>query len=147
VVGKGPIQVRFFEDERAGDRSGGGEICLTDDLRQLAGSVQGGGFADNVVARWQLGRPPGSSTAPGGGVAVPADAAQDLLFVEQDRHIRWTSLPRVRGALNGYQHGRCRAEMPVAATEVDHFFPWMLKQRGLRMPVTAAPPVPAEASA
>jgi hypothetical protein len=47
--------------------------------------------------------------------------------------IRRTSLTRVRGALNGYQKGRCfycRAETALAATDVDHFFPWVLKERG-----------------
>ena len=71
--------------------------------------------------------------AAGRGSSV-ADAAQDLLFVEADRRIRRTGLARVRSALNGYQRGRCfycRTEVPIAATDVDHFFPWVLKERGL----------------
>jgi hypothetical protein len=38
-------------------------------------------------AAWQL-------NLPRAGIAVQADAAQDLLFVEQDRRIRRTSLTR-----------------------------------------------------
>jgi hypothetical protein len=133
VVGSGPVPVRFFEDERGGNRGGGGVIRLTDDLRRLAGSVQGGGLAEEAEARWRLVETAWQLDLPRAGVAVQADAAQDLLFVEQDRRIRRTSLSRVRGALNGYQRGRCfycAAEVPLAAADVDHFFPWMLKKRG-----------------
>lgn len=134
VVGSGPVPVRFFEDERVGNRGGGGAIRLTDDLRQLAGSLQGEGLADEAEARWRLVETAWQLDLPRAGVAVQADAARDLLFVEaEQRRIRRTGLTRVRGALNGYQRGRCfycRAETPLAATDVDHFFPWVLKERG-----------------
>nr|WP_272874907.1 HNH endonuclease [Roseomonas marmotae] len=35
--------------------------------------------------------------------------------------------------MNGYQRGHCfycRAETPLAEADVDHFFPWVLKERG-----------------
>jgi hypothetical protein len=133
VVGSGPVPVRFFEDERQGNRGGGGAIRLTDDLRRLSTSVQGASLADEAEARWRLVETAWQLDLPRAGVAVQADAAQDLLFVEADRCIRRTSLTRVRGALNGYQLGRCfycRAEVPLAAADVDHFFPWVLKERG-----------------
>lgn len=134
VVGSGPVPVRFFHDERGGNRGGAGAIRLTDDLRRLANSVQGGGLADEAEARWRLVETAWQLELPRAGVAVQADAAQDLLFVEAaERRIRRTALTRVRGALNGYQRGRCfycRAETPLAATDVDHFFPWVLKERG-----------------
>ena len=133
VVGSGPVPISFFEDERKGGQSGGGAIRLTDDLRRLVGSVQGAALADEAEARWRLVETAWHLDLPRAGVAVQADAAGDLLFVEQDRRIRRTSLTRVRGALNGYQRGRCfycRAEMPLAAADIDHFFPWVLKERG-----------------
>ena len=133
VVGSGPVPIRFFEDERKGDRGGAGAIRLTDDLRRLASSLQGGGLADEAEARWRLVETAWHLDLPRAGIAVQADAAQDLLFVEADRRIRRTNLTRVRGALNGYQRGccfYCRAEVPLAATDVDHFFPWILKERG-----------------
>lgn len=134
VVGSGPVPVRFFEDERGGNRGGGGAIRLTDELRRLAGSLQGGGLADEAEARWRLVETAWQLDLPRAGIAVQADAAQDLLFVEAEgRRIRRTGLTRVRGALNGYQRGRCfycRAETPLGATDVDHFFPWVLKERG-----------------
>jgi HNH endonuclease len=132
VVGSGPVPLRFFEDERAGSH-GGGAIRLTEDLRRLAGSMQGQGLAEEAEARWRLMEAAWQLDLPRAGIAVQADVSQDLLFVEQDRRIRRTSLTRVRGALNGYQRGRCfycRAETPLAATDVDHFFPWVLKERG-----------------
>jgi hypothetical protein len=133
IVGSGPVPVHFFHDERGGNRGGGGAIRLTDDLRRLAGSLQGGGLADEAEARWRLVETAWQLDLPRAGVAVQADAAQDLLFLKADGRIRRTSLTRVRGALNGYQKGRCFyccAETPLAATDVDHFFPWVLKERG-----------------
>lgn len=134
VVGSGPVPIRFFHDERGGNRGGAGAIRLTDDLRRLAGSLQGGGLADEAEARWRLVETAWQLELPRAGVAVQADAAQDLLFVDAaERRIRRTALTRVRGALNGYQRGRCfycRAETPLAASDVDHFFPWVLKERG-----------------
>jgi hypothetical protein len=101
VVGSGPIGVRFFEDERKGDHGGRGAIRLTDDLRRLAGSLQGGGLADEAEARWRLVETAWQLDLPRAGVAVQADAARDLLFLEAGGRVRRTSLTRVRGALNG----------------------------------------------
>lgn len=130
VVGAGPIPVRFFEDERTSGRSGGGAIRLTDDLRRLAGSIQGANLADEAEARWRLVETAWSLNLPRAGIAVQADTEQNLLFVERVRRVNLTG---VRAALNGYQRGRCfycRAEMALSATDVDHFFPWVLKERG-----------------
>lgn len=132
VVGSGPVPMRFFEDERNGGR-GGGAIRLTDNLRKLTESLQGGGLADEAEARWRLVETAWHLDLPRAGIAVQVDAAQDLLYLPADHRIRRTSLTRVRGALNGYQRGRCfycRVEVPLASTEVDHFFPWVLKERG-----------------
>lgn len=133
VVGSGPVAVRFFVDERKGSSEGAGAIRLTDDLRRLTQSLQGGGLAEEAEARWRLVETAWQLDLPRAGVAVQADAAQDLLFLKADGRIRRTNLTRVRGALNGYQKGRCfycRTETPLAATDVDHFFPWVLKERG-----------------
>jgi hypothetical protein len=139
VVGSRPVPVRFFADERSGAR-GGGAIRITDDLRRLAGSIQGPGLAEETEARWRLVEMAWQLDLPRAGIEVQADAARDLLFVEQDQRIRRTGLTRVRGALNGYQRGRCfycRAETPLAVTDVDHFFPWVLKERGAMLDADA----------
>jgi hypothetical protein len=133
VVGSGRVPIRFFEDERGGNRGGTGAIRLTDDLRRLASSVQGGALADEAEARWRLVETAWQHDLPRAGIAVQADAAQDLLYLPAYQRIRRTSLTRVRGALNGYQRGRCfycRGEVSLATTDVDHFFPWILKERG-----------------
>lgn len=72
---------------------------------------------------WQL-------ELPRAGVAVQADATTEMLFVQRACRVDLTG---VRAALNGYQRGRCfycRAETPLAAADVDHFFQWVLKERG-----------------
>jgi hypothetical protein len=56
---------------------------------------------------------------------------QNLLFVERIRRVNLTS---VRPALNGYQRGRCfycAEAVSLAQVDVDHFFPWVLKERGV----------------
>lgn len=129
VVGSGPVPIRFFQDERR-SASDGGAIRLTDDLRRLVATVQGEGLVDEAEARWRLVETAWALDLPRAGVAVQVDVTQSLLFVERVRRVNLTS---VRGALNGYQRGRCfycEAETTLAATDVDHFFPWILKARG-----------------
>jgi hypothetical protein len=109
---------------------GAAAIRLTDDLGRLAESVQGAGLADEAEARWRVVEAAWALDLPRAGFAVRADAAAGLLFVER---VRCVDLTGVRAALNGYQRGRCfycRAETPLAAADVDHFFPWVLKERG-----------------
>lgn len=133
VVGSGPVPVRFFEDKRGGNKSGSGGIRLTDDLRTLATSKQGASLVDEAEARWRLVETAWHLDLPRAGVAVQADVPHDLLFVAGKAGVRRTSLTRVRGALNGYQRGRCfycYCDVALGATEVDHFFPWLLRERG-----------------
>jgi hypothetical protein len=66
---------------------------------------------------------------PRAGIAVEADSVRNLLFVERVRRV---NLAATRPALNGYQRGRsfyCRAAMPLITADVDHFFPWILRER------------------
>ena len=77
-----------------------------DHLPRLVSSAQAGALAGEAEARWRRVDTTCQPGLPRAGVAVQAYAAQDLLFVEQDRRIRRTGLTRVRGALNGYQRGR-----------------------------------------
>jgi hypothetical protein len=72
----------------------------------------------------------GPPAIPRAGVAVEVDLAQQLLFVERIRRVNLTG---VRPALNGYQKGRCfycNDTILLANVDVDHFFPWILKERG-----------------
>ena len=126
IVGSSPVPTRFFTDERQSGRDGGA-IRLTDELRNLAGSLQGKSLSDEAEARWRLVETAWALDLPRAGLAVQADAETNMLFVERVRRVNLTG---VRAALNGYQRGRCfycRTEMPLAEAEVDHFFPWALK--------------------
>ena len=128
VVGGNPVPVRFFVDERG--TGGAPAIRLTEDLRRLSTSLQGAGLTDEAEARWRLVETAWSLNLPQAGIAVQADAEQNLLFVERVRRVNLTG---VRAALNGYQRGRCfycHVEVPLKETDVDHFFPWLLKERG-----------------
>ncbi len=127
IVGSGPVPVTFFEDER---NTKGGGIRLTEDFRRLASSVQAASLGEEAEARWRLVEMAWELDLPRAGIAVQADATQDLLFVEKHRRV---SLTKVKAALNGYQRGLCfycRAETSLHTTDVDHFFPWLLKERG-----------------
>ena len=129
IVGSGPVPVRFFADER---KTGGvSAIRLTDDLRRLATSVQGGALSAEAESRWRLVETAWQLNLPRAGVAVQADLALNLLFVER---IRRVNLTPVRPALNGYQRGKCfycQADVLLTQVDVDHFFPWVLKERGV----------------
>jgi hypothetical protein len=129
VVGPAPVPVRFFVDERNAGSSP--SIRLTDDLRRLAVSVQGGALSAEAESRWRLVETAWQLNLPRAGVAVQAALTQNLLFVERTRRVNLTG---VRSALNGYQRGRCfycAAAVSLAQVDVDHFFPWILKERGV----------------
>jgi hypothetical protein len=130
TVGGRSVPVRFFVDQRRGGGDAGG-IRLTDELRSLAASIQGGALEGEVEARRRLVEAAWALDLPRAGVAVRADLGADLLYVERARRV---DLTRVAPALNGYQHGRCfycRAEVPAGRADVDHFFPWVLRERGM----------------
>jgi hypothetical protein len=128
VVGSGPVPLRFFVDERT--IGGSPAIRLTDDLRRLAASVQGDALSAEAESRWRLVETAWQLNLPRAGVAVQADLTHNLLFVERLRRVNLTG---VRPALNGYQKGRCfycGVSVSLLHVDVDHFFPWILKDRG-----------------
>jgi len=102
IVGSGPVPVRFFMDERTSGSAPA--IRITDELRTLAASIQGGALGDEAEARWRLVETAWALELPRAGLAVQADVEQNLLFVERVRRMNLTG---VRAALNGYQRGRC----------------------------------------
>jgi hypothetical protein len=129
IVGGGEVGVKFFLDER--EASGG--IRLTDDFWKLRDLLQARSLGDEVQSRWRL-----VETAWTMGLAtrlIEADAASGNLFVSGARRVAVTSS---RGALNGYQKGRCfycfreiaLDAGPDLSPDVDHFFPWKLGQVG-----------------
>lgn len=128
VVGPAEVGSRFFVDERK-TRKG---LLLTDDLFKLREMQQAISLSKEVDARWRL-----VETAWEMGIAphlIEADSSQtDLYCISNNRRKAVTSC---RGALNGYQKGRCFycfREIVIGhegnlAPDVDHFFPWMLER-------------------
>lgn len=128
------VRVRFFTDERRGPRKG---IELTDAIQELASSDARTTLEHEVEARWRL-----VETAWEYGFArsimhVEVDLPSEMVFavpVGQRRR----SVTSVRGALNGYQKGRCfycHEAIRVAGTgpqasRVDHFLPHKLAREG-----------------
>jgi hypothetical protein len=129
VVGAGDTQKRFFIDERASNNG----IRITDEFSALMSGRHTQNLGTEVEARWNL-----VETAWAMGVAphlidIKHDAAQTMLFTF-DRTNRRNTVTSARGALNGYQKGKCfycRCDIDITTgreTEVDHFFPHVLSQ-------------------
>ena len=129
VVGPRDIQKLFFIDERASNNG----IRITDEFSALMEGTHTQNLGVEVESRWNL-----VETAWGMGVAphlidIKHDAEQSMLFTF-DRTNRRKTVTSARGALNGYQKGKCfycRREIDITTgreTEVDHFFPHVLSR-------------------
>jgi hypothetical protein len=132
VIGRGDIPQRFFMDARQGD----GGIRITDEFTALLEGQQAGNLPTEVESRWRLVETAWELGVSRSLLAIDYDPATEALFaVERSR--RRKPVTSSRGALNGYQRGRCfycGTTMTVAegqdVVDVDHFFPHMLKQHG-----------------
>ena len=120
----------FCVDER---RSAGG-LRVTDDFSRLLQSSEGNVLASEAEARWRLVETAWELGMARHSVTIHADPGVDALFVLKSK-ARRAAVTTCRSALNGYQKGRCfycyRPIVASATTDVDHFFPHVLKQLGL----------------
>ena len=127
IVGSGEVDKRFFIDERKPNNG----IRITDEFSALVSQVRTDNLETEVESRWRL-----VETAWGLGISanliqIQHDADEKLLFTF-DKANRRKSVTSSRGALNGYQRGKCfycRCDIDVNNgddTEVDHFFPHIL---------------------
>ena len=88
-----------------------------------------------VESRWRLVETAWELGVSRGLVSIDYDLNSESLF-SIDRYMRRKSVTSSRGALNGYQKGRCfYCFRPISIatdgdTDVDHFFPHTLKQFG-----------------
>ena len=131
VVGKGPVPVRFFEDERRGSTRG---IRITDELRELTLTAPAEGLAAETESRWRLVEKAWELNLPRNLLTVDFDPETKMLFPYN--RARRTAITPARDALNGYQKGSCfycfdHLSLSVGdsgVAHVDHFFPHMLKQ-------------------
>jgi 5-methylcytosine-specific restriction endonuclease McrA len=131
VVNQGEIPVRFFTDERRN----GNRIVITDELLSLKESMQFESLPHEAEARWRLVETAWTLNMSANLLSVLYDAEAGLLYVQAgDR--RRMNVTSARGALNGYQKGKCfycfsdilldggSSNLP----DVDHFFPIALVQ-------------------
>lgn len=135
VVNSGDIPVRFYVDER---KSGGG-IRLTDDIFRLREMLQFKNLPAEVEARWRLVETAWQLNLPKG-VIIGLD--EDGAILTAPRSGRRITVTRSRDALNGYQKGKCfycfsdiSIDGDSTLADVDHFFPRVLLQRGVALPV------------
>jgi 5-methylcytosine-specific restriction endonuclease McrA len=126
-VNNDKLPVRFYQKESK-------RITLTDDLYQLKELPFSTDFTTETESRWKL-----VETAWQLGISqnllnVQYDNQNQLLFV--DESVRRKSVTSVRGALNGYQKGKCfycYDDITVSdgsdnTCDVDHFFPHTLQK-------------------
>ena len=130
VVGRADTPVRFFMDER----QDGNLIRLTDDFYNLKESIQCDNLGTEVEARWRLVETAWNLNISTRLLMVSHDLDEETLFVT-DKSQKRIGVTSSRGALNGYQKGKCfycRDDISVdqgssVTGDVDHFFPHRLK--------------------
>ena len=135
VVHNGEIPVRFFHDERKDKTKG---IRLTDDLFKLAEKYQYRNLPSEVEARWRLVETAWELNLPRHVLSVGFDPEGELLVVN-DRLFGRKPITSCRGALSGYQKGKCFycfndisvLDSAEDLADVDHFLPHTLKPFGL----------------
>ena len=135
VVNRDEIPIRFFHD----DRKNGGGIILTDEFFRMSERFQFGSLPKEVEARWRLVETAWQLKINRAALAV--DVENGMLVIS--KHGRRTTLTSCRDALNGYQKGKCFycfGDVSVESSsallaDVDHFFPRMLLQARLRLPL------------
>lgn len=129
VVDNAEFAQRFFIDERNISKG----IRLTDEMRALARSVESPNLREEVESRWRLVETAWELNLPRNVLTVGFEDVGDTLVEPRRRK----PITGARGALNGYQKGRCFycfAAISVASgapdiCHVDHVFPWSVGHR------------------
>jgi hypothetical protein len=135
VVNEGEIGVRYYADDRKAQQKG---IRLTDDLFRLAESGQWANLPHEIEARWRLVETAWDLGLPRQVLTVGYDPEGELLVIN-DRRLKRKAITGCRGALNGYQKGKCFycfgdigvEDRTLGVADVDHFFPHALKPQGI----------------
>lgn len=129
-VNQQEISVRFFADERP---TGG--IRLTDSFFTLQAADEARDLPDEVESRWRLVETAWALNVSRNVVAVDYDSETEAFFTSMSGRRR--NITSCRGALNGYQKGKCfycSSSVSIlsgdaALADVDHFFPHVLAQK------------------
>jgi len=133
IVGSADVPTRFFIDER----SQNGGVRITDEFSELVSGIQVTSLHQEVESRWRLVETAWELGVSRGLVGIDYDAETESLFAV-DRNLRRKPVTSSRGALNGYQKGKCFhcfRDISIGTegdTDVDHFFPHLLKPFGFR---------------
>lgn len=130
VLGSDTIEKKFYIDEV---KSHGG-IRLTDNFSVLKESKQFDNLSTEVESRWSLVESAWELGVTKNIIAVNRDSDDNLFFNLDPSKNRRKNITSARGALNGYQKGKCfycKEEMKVETgshVHVDHFLPFKLSQ-------------------
>lgn len=129
VVNREETPVRFFEKDYS---NGQKKIILTDEMFELAENPFVDNFEKETESRWNL-----VETAWELGISrnllnVRYDKGEEIFFVNKDN--RRKDVTSARGALDGYQKGKCfycydgiSIKEDELSCDVDHFFPYTLQ--------------------
>lgn len=129
-VNRAEIPVRFFEKDYSGSMK---RIILTDDIFKIDELPTKKNFAEEAESRWNLVETAWELGVNRNLLNVAYDDKRQILFV--DETFRRKDITSVRGALNGYQKGKCfycHDDIFVSDDErntcdVDHFYPHVLQ--------------------
>ena len=127
IVGNGQIKKLFYVDERKQNNG----IRITDEFSVLMGRYQSINLNSEVESRWRLVETAWELNVSSHLIDIQYDLKDELLFTFDKVHRR-KNVTSSRGALNGYQKGKCFycfVDIDVnngKETEVDHFFPHTL---------------------
>lgn len=132
IVGKDSTPDAFFLDERSANQG----IRITNGFSLLMEGVQASNLMIEVESRWRLVETAWDLRVSRSLVSIGYDSSTEALFAI-DRTMRRKPVTGSRGALNGYQKGKCfycfrdiHLEVFDSLPDVDHFFPHALKQYG-----------------
>lgn len=130
TVNNAPIPVQFYTKDYTRNSK---KIILTDEVFKLNESICSKNFLPEIESRWNL-----VETAWGLGISssllnIRYDDTKKILFI--DEKLRRKDVTSARGALNGYQKGKCFycfdditvSEDGLNTCDVDHFFPHILQ--------------------
>ena len=129
IVGNGEIPKRFYIDEIK--RNNG--IRITDEFSALVERFQYINLSKEVESRWNLVETAWELGVSSNLLEVQYDNKNEVLFAFNKENRR-KDVTSSRGALNGYQKGKCFycfKQINInngKETEVDHFFPYTLEK-------------------
>lgn len=134
-IGTSSVLHKFFIDERKANKG----IRITDEFSRLAEGVQVASITQEVDSRWRLVETAWNLGISANHLVVQHDHELGEIFTFDSARKR-KAVTTSRGALNGYQKGRCfycDADLRLLGedfnTDVDHFFPHKLKQSNLHL--------------